>query len=213
MLRIAVLVSGGGTNLQAIIDNIKSGFLEFVKICVVVAGRSDAYALQRAKENGIDAFVLIRKDFKDQDSYDEAMIGILGERDTDLVVTAGFMTVMGDKFINRYRHRAINVHPALVPSFCGKGYYGIIPHRKALEYGVKVSGATVHFVDPEVDAGPVILQKAIDIEGIEDEGELQRKIMEECEWKILPEAIRLISEGRVEIRGRKVYINRKDEGR
>jgi phosphoribosylglycinamide formyltransferase 1 len=209
MLRLGVLVSGGGTNLQAVIDKIKTGYLSNVCINIVVSGREDAYALKRANDNGIKTAVLRRKDFCDQASYDIALSKILKDSGVDLVVLAGFMTVLGEDFVRSYIHRMINIHPSLVPAFCGKGFYGIVPHRAALAYGVKVSGATVHFVDAGTDTGPVIIQKAVDIEGITDENILQKKIMEECEWEILPEALKLISEGRVTVDGRKVTIDAK----
>jgi phosphoribosylglycinamide formyltransferase 1 len=213
MLRVGVLVSGGGTNLQAVIDNIGSGSLDKVSIEVVISNKKNAYALSRAKNAGIQTCVLERKNYIDQDSYDESLITALNKKQIELVVLAGFMVILGKKFIEAFRNRIINVHPSLIPAFCGKGYYGIIPHREALAYGVKVSGATVHFVDEEADAGPIILQKAVDIDGIEDEYALQKKIMEECEWKILPKAIALISENRVSVNGRKVFIDKGEDDR
>ncbi len=208
MLKIGVLVSGGGTNLQAVIDNIGSGILDKVNIGVVISNKRDAYALCRARDAGIQTCVLERKNYIDQDSYDEALISVLNKEQVELVVLAGFMVILGRRFIEAFRSRIINVHPSLIPAFCGKGHYGIIPHREALAYGVKVSGATVHFVDEEADAGPIILQKAVDIDGIDDEYVLQKKIMEECEWEILPKAIALISENRVSVKGRKVFIDK-----
>lgn len=206
MLRIGVLVSGGGTNLQALIDRIGDGYLDKVKIAAVISSNEKAYAVQRAKDNGIEAYILKRSSYDEQDSYDEAMIRILEEKGTGLVVLAGFMVLLGNRFVERFKNRIINIHPSLIPAFCGKGFYGIRPHRAALEYGVKVSGATVHFVDADTDTGPIILQKAISIEGINDEMELQKKIMRECEWEILPKAVKLISEDMLSVCGRKVYI-------
>lgn len=209
MLKIGVLVSGIGTNLQAIIDNIKSGVLNNVEIACVVSNRSNAYALQRAKGHGIKTYTIIRKSYSDQISYDNAMMEVLDDCDVGLIVLAGFMVILSERFVNNYRNKIINIHPSLIPAFSGKGFYGIIPHREALSYGVKISGATVHFVDTETDTGPIILQKAIDIDGIDDEEELQKVIMKKCEWDILPKAIKLISENRVSIKERKVYINKK----
>ncbi len=209
MLKIGVLVSGGGTNLQAIIDNIKNGVLDNVEIACVVSSRSNAYALERAKENDIKTYTIIRKNYSDQISYDDALIKVLDGSAVDLVVLAGYMVILGERFVDSYKNKIINIHPSLIPAFCGKGFYGIIPHREALSYGVKVSGATVHFVDTETDTGPIIIQKAINIDGIDDEEELQKTIMEKCEWDILPKAIKLISENRINVKGRKVYIDKK----
>ena len=212
MFRIAVLVSGGGTNLQAILDRMEDGSLEGVEIGIVVSSRKDAFALKRAQKAGIGTAVLLRSDFNDAVSYDRELIRLLDEVKTDLVVLAGFTVIFGKAVIEAYKNRIINVHPSLIPAFCGKGFYGLAPHRAALDYGVKVSGATVHFVDTGTDTGPVILQKAIDISCINDEHELQEKVMKECEWELLPQAILLISEGRVYIEGRKVIIKEKTEG-
>ena len=209
MLRIGVLVSGGGTNLQAIIDSIKNGVIDNVEIACVISSRSSAYALQRAKENHIKTYVIPRKNFSDQLTYDTALIEALDGSSVELVVLAGFMVMLGERFVENYKNRIINIHPSLIPAFCGKGFYGIIPHREALSYGVKISGATVHFVDTEYDNGPIIIQKAIDIDGIDNEDELQKTIMEKCEWEILPKAIKLISENRIEVKGRKVYVKKK----
>jgi len=207
-LNIGVLVSGGGTNLQAIIDNINSGKLPNCKIVVVISSREDAYALKRAENNNIPAICIPRKNYSTIDEYDEALIYELEKKNTDLVVMAGFLSIVGEKFISRFHRRIINVHPSLIPSFCGKGYYGIKPHEKALEYGVKVTGATVHFVELEPDAGPIILQKAVYVRDDDTPETLQKRVMEEAEWQILPEAIKLISEGRLKILGRRVLIDR-----
>ena len=209
MLRIAVLVSGGGTNLQAIIDRISDGYLKDVSICLVLSSKKDAFALKRAQKFGIQTSVLIRSEFETAALYDKELVKLLDEKKTDLVVLAGFTVIFGQAVIDAYKNRIINVHPSLIPAFCGKGFYGLTPHKAALEYGVKVSGATVHFVDHGTDTGPVILQKAIDIDGIKDEYELQEKVMRECEWELLPKAVLLISEGRVSIKGRKVIIKEK----
>ena len=207
MLKIGVLVSGGGTNLQAIIDSIESGYLGNCRIVTVISSRSGAYALKRAETHGIPAVCIPRKG-KTVEEYDRAIISHLEQYGVDLVVLAGFMCILGEEFNKRYRNRAINVHPSLVPSFCGKGFYGTIPHEKALEYGVKITGATVHFVDLETDAGPVILQKPVNVLDDDTVDTLQRRVMEEAEWQILPEAIKLISEDRIVIEGRRVKIRR-----
>jgi len=206
MLRIGVLVSGGGTNLQAIIDKIESGYLNNCSIVTVVSSKPDAYALERAKKHNIPAACISRKSFDTPDEYDEALIRHFEENNVELVVMAGFLSILGEKFVNAYKNRIINIHPSLIPSFCGKGYYGIIPHQKALEYGVKVTGATVHFVDVEADSGPIILQKAVYIKDEDTPESLQKRVMEEAEWEILPEAIKLYSEGRLVVEGRKVRI-------
>jgi len=206
MLKIGVLVSGGGTNLQAIIDNIENGRLRNCRIAVVVSSRPGAYALERARKHGIPAVLVARKDYASVDEYDAALIEKMEEFGVELVVMAGFLSILGKRFIKRFENRIINVHPSLSPSFCGKGYYGLIPHQKALEYGVKVTGATVHFVELEADAGPIILQKAVYINEDDTPETLQKRVMEQAEWEILPEAIRLFSEGRLVIEGRKVKI-------
>lgn len=206
MLKLGIMVSGGGTNLQAIIDKIKSGFLADCRIAAVVAGRPGVYALERAKMNDIPAVVISKKSFSTVEEYDQALIGHFRKYDVGLVVLAGFLSMLGEGFVNAYHNRIINIHPSLIPSFCGKGFYGLIPHIKALEYGVKVTGATAHFVDYEYDAGPIILQKAVAVMPGDTPESLQLRVMREAEWEILPEAIRLFSEGRLEIEGRKVSI-------
>lgn len=206
MLKIGVLVSGGGTNLQAIIDKIESGCLKNCTIAAVVSSKPGVYAMERARRHNIPAMCVARKDFNSIDEYDAALIQCMEKFGVELVVMAGFLSILGEKFIKRFEGRIINVHPALIPSFCGKGYYGIIPHQKALEYGVKVTGATVHFVEIEADTGPIILQKAVYIKDDDTPETLQKRVMEEAEWEILPEAIKLYSEGRLAIEGRKVKI-------
>lgn len=206
MLNIGVLVSGGGTNLQAIIDNIASGNLPDCRITLVISSRPDAYALKRAENNNIPSICISRKIYSSTEEYDEALIKEFEKKRVDLIVMAGFLSIVGEKFINRFNGRIINVHPSLIPSFCGKGYYGLKPHEKALEYGVKVTGATVHFVELEPDAGPIILQKAVYIKDDDTPETLQKRVMEEAEWDILPQAIRLFSEGRLKIEGRRVKI-------
>lgn len=206
MLKLGVLVSGGGTNLQAIIDKIESGYLSNCTIVTVISSKPDAYALERARKHNIEGVCIPRKSFDSIEEYDRALIAHLEKRDVDLVVMAGFLSILGETFTKRYKNRIINVHPSLIPSFCGKGYYGLIPHIKALEYGVKVTGATVHFVELEADAGPIILQKAVYIEEGDTPETLQKRVMEEAEWDILPRAIKLISENKVVIEGRTVKI-------
>ncbi|MCX7842544.1 MAG: phosphoribosylglycinamide formyltransferase [Clostridia bacterium] len=208
MLRIGILVSGGGTNLQAIIDKIESGYIKNASIVTVVSSRPEAYALERASRHGIPGICIARKSYDAIDEYDNALIKHFEEYSVDLVVMAGFLSILGENFIKRYKNRIINVHPALIPSFCGKGFYGIIPHQKALEYGVKVTGATVHFVELEADAGPIILQKAVSVKEDDTPETLQKRVMEEAERDILPEAVRLFAEGRLSIEGRKVKIER-----
>ncbi len=206
MLRIGVMVSGGGTNLQAILDKITDGNLKNCVVVTVVSNNKNAYALERAKQNDIPSAVISRKAFADTKEYDKALIKHFTEFKCDLIVLAGFLSLIGEGFIKLFKNRIINIHPSLIPSFCGKGYYGIVPHQKALEYGVKVTGATVHFVEPEYDSGPVILQKAVAVEEGDTPESLQKRVMEQAEWEILPEAIRLISNNRLKVDGRIVRI-------
>jgi len=206
MLNLGVLVSGGGTNLQAIIDRIESGWLSNCRIVTVVSSKAEAYALKRAEKHGIPGTCISKNSFGSIDEYDAALIKHFREKEVDLVVLAGFLTMLGKGFIDAYRNRIINIHPSLIPAFCGKGYYGIIPHKKALEYGVKVTGATVHFVDYEYDSGPIILQKAVEVRDNDTPESLQKRVMEEAEWLILPEAVKLYAEGRLVLEGRKVRI-------
>lgn len=203
---IAVLVSGGGTNLQALIDAEKRGELGNGKITLVISSKPDVYALQRAADNGIDSLVLSRKDYADIATYSRALADALTEAEADLVVLAGFLTIIDEQVYERFPNRILNVHPALIPSFCGKGYYGLRVHEAALEKGVRVSGATVHIVTPECDAGPIVLQKAVEVKQDDTPETLQRRIMEEAEWKILPEAVRLFCDGRITVENNKVYI-------
>jgi len=206
MLKLGVMVSGGGTNLQAIIDNINSGYLDDCKIVTVVSSRPGAYALERARKSGIPSVVISKKDFSTIDEYDKALIEHFRSCGAELIVLAGFLSMLGKTFVETYRNRIMNIHPSLIPSFCGKGYYGIIPHQKALEYGVKVTGATVHFVDYEYDSGPIILQKAVEVMDDDTPESLQLRVMQQAEWKLLPEAIKLYKQGRLVIEGRKVKI-------
>ena len=197
MLKVAVLVSGGGTNLQAIIDNTKDGILKDIEITLVLSSSKTAYALERAADNGIKSAVVSKKDFDSIEAWDEAVLKAVEESGAELIVLAGYLSLMGPKVVAKYSNRIINIHPALIPSFCGAGMYGIRPHQAALAKGVKVSGATVHFVNENYDEGPILLQKAIDVLPNDTPETLQKRIMQECEWKILPEAIRLIADGRV----------------
>ncbi|HEX9062999.1 MAG TPA: phosphoribosylglycinamide formyltransferase [Clostridia bacterium] len=206
MLNIGVLVSGGGTNLQALIDKIEDGYIKNARISTVVSSKKGVYAHERARIHGIPSVTIPRKDYYSIEEYDRALIDHFEKTDTGLVVMAGFLSILGESFVKRYEGKIINVHPALIPSFCGKGFYGLIPHQKALEYGVKVTGATVHFVELEADAGPIILQKAVYINDDDTPETLQKRVMEEAEWNILPEAVRLFSEGRVVLDGRRTRI-------
>ena len=193
MLNIAVLVSGGGTNLQALIDAEKAGKIENGKISVVVASKPGVYALERAKNAGIEGIVLARSDYENVDAYSEALENLLKEKHTDLIVLAGFMTITNEKFTKAFENKIINVHPALIPSFCGKGYYGLKVHEAALERGVKVTGATVHLVNEIPDGGRILLQKAVEVLPDDTPEVLQRRVMEQAEWILLPQAAELLS--------------------
>ena len=203
---IVVLVSGGGTNLQALIDAQNRGELGSGKISCVIASKADAYALTRAADNGIKTRTLIRKDYKDIASYSIAMRDALIEEKADVVVYAGFMTILDENVCDAFVGKMVNVHPALIPSFCGKGYYGLHVHEQALKKGVKVSGATVHFVTAECDAGPIILQKAVEVMDDDTPETLQRRIMEQAEWKILPRAVQLLCDEKIVIEDGKTFI-------
>ena len=204
--KIAVLVSGGGTNLQALIDAEKRGELGNGKISLVLASKPGVYALERAAANGIDSVVLPRKEYADIAAYSKALAETLTAAGADLVVLAGFLTIFDEQVYAAFPNKILNVHPALIPSFCGKGFYGLHVHEAALEKGVRVSGATVHIVIPECDAGPIVLQRAVEVKQDDTPETLQRRIMEEAEWKILPEAVRLFCDGRIEVKDNKVYI-------
>ncbi len=199
MFRIAVMVSGGGTNLQAIIDAISSGKITDTEIGVVISNNADAYALTRAKNAGIPAVCVSRKEIPDRAAYNQMLIKAVDDANVDLVVLAGFLVVIPEEMIRKYRNRIINIHPSLIPSFCGTGYYGLKVHEGALARGVKVSGATVHFVDEGTDTGPIILQKAVEVKDDDTPEVLQRRIMEEAEWVLLPQAIDLIAHQKVEV--------------
>ena len=204
--KIAVLVSGGGTNLQALIDAEKRGELGAGKITLVIASKPGVYALERAANAGIEGRVLARKDYDSIAAYSKALADEMTAAGIDLVVLAGFLTIIDEQVYEAFPNKILNVHPALIPSFCGKGFYGLHVHEAALEKGVKVSGATVHIVTPECDAGPIILQKAVEVKQDDTPEILQRRIMEEAEWKILPEAVRLFCEDRITVENNKVYI-------
>ncbi|MBQ9785037.1 MAG: phosphoribosylglycinamide formyltransferase [Clostridia bacterium] len=204
--KIAVLVSGGGTNLQALIDAGERGELGNGKITLVVASKPGVYALERAANHGIASAVLARRDYESIAAYSKALADALVAADIDLVVLAGFLTIIDEQVYEKFPNRILNVHPALIPSFCGKGFYGLHVHEAALEKGVKVSGATVHIVTPECDAGPIVLQKAVEVKEGDTPEVLQRRIMEEAEWKILPQAVRLFCDGRITVKNDKVHI-------
>lgn len=206
MKNIIVLVSGGGTNLQALIESEKSGEIKGGKITCVISSNPNAYALERAKNNGIPSRVIPRKEYPDSVSYSEAILEALNEEKADLVVLAGFMTILDECVTRAYAYKIINVHPALIPSFCGEGYYGLRVHEAALAYGVKVSGATIHFVNEKADAGAIILQGTVAVENDDTPETLQRRIMENVEWKLLPKAVSLFCQDRIEIIDGKAYV-------
>ncbi len=193
MCNIAVFVSGGGTNLQALIDAQVKGIIKHGRISLVVSSNKDAFALTRAKNAGIDTCVVVKKEFKDAVCFEDELIRILRENNIDLIVLAGFMTILTEHFTKTYANRIINVHPSLIPSFCGKGFYGLRVHEAALEYGVKVTGATVHFVNEIPDGGKIILQKPVAISKDDTAETLQKKVMEKAEWIILPRAVEMVS--------------------
>jgi len=204
--KIAVLVSGGGTNLQALIDAEHRGELGNGKISLVIASKPGVYALERAANNGIDAKVLARKEYADIAAYSRALADTMTDAGIDLVVLAGFLTIIDEQVYESFPDRILNVHPALIPSFCGKGFYGLHVHEAALEKGVKVSGATVHIVTPECDAGPIVLQKAVEVKQDDTPETLQKRIMEEAEWKILPKAVQLFCDDKISIVDGKAVI-------
>lgn len=199
MLKILVCVSGGGTNLQAILDKEAAGELGEAKIVRVISNNANAYALERAQNAGVEGVCVSRKDYADRDAFNKAFLAAIDEAEPDLVVLAGFLVVIPAEVIQKYRNRIINIHPSLIPSFCGTGYYGLKVHEAALARGVKVTGATVHFVDEGTDTGPIILQKAVSVCDGDTPEALQLRVMQEAEWVILPEAIRLIAEGKVKL--------------
>ena len=206
MKKIAVLVSGGGTNLQALIDAQNSGVIKNGKITCVISSNPDAYALERAKKNKIPTRVISRKEFNSVSGYTKAVTDALVEEKADLVVYAGFMTILDEQIVKVFENRMMNVHPSLIPSFCGKGYYGLHVHEEVLKKGVKLTGATIHFVTEECDGGPIILQKAVEVRNDDTPEILQKRVMEEAEWVILPQAVSLFCEDRITVKDNKAYV-------
>lgn len=207
MLNVVVMVSGGGTNLQAIIDAVHSGKITNTRIAGVISNNQNAYALTRAEENGIAAQCISPKQFSDRTGFNRALLDVVDAMEPDLIVLAGFLVVIPPEMIRKYEHRIINIHPSLIPSFCGTGYYGLKVHEAALARGVKVVGATVHFVDEGTDTGPIILQKAVEVQNGDTPQILQRRVMEQAEWQILPRAIDLIANGKVSVTERIATVN------
>lgn len=207
MLRVVVCVSGGGTNLQAILDAIDNHTITNTEIVAVVSNNANAYALERAKEHGIEGVCISPKQFENREKFNESFLEKIDSYQPDLIVLAGFLVVIPERMIQKYRNRIINIHPSLIPSFCGTGYYGLKVHEGALARGVKVTGATVHFVDEGTDTGPIILQQPVMVEADDTPQVLQRRVMEQAEWKILPQAIDLIAGGKVEVSDGKVIIS------
>lgn len=206
MKNIVVLVSGGGTNLQALIDAQNRGEIKSGKITCVISSNPNAYALTRAENNGIETAVIRRKDFDEFDKYDEALTELIKSKNADLIVLAGFMTILGKWVIKAFENRIINIHPALIPSFCGEGYYGLRVHEEALKKGVKVTGATAHFVNEICDGGPIIIQKAVEVKDGDTPEILQKRVMEQAEWIILPKAVALFCEDKIKVIGNKTEI-------
>ena len=207
MLNVVVMVSGGGTNLQAIIDAVHSGKITNTRIAGVISNNQNAYALTRAEQNGIAAQCISPKQFSDRTEFNRALLDVVDAMEPDLIVLAGFLVVIPPEMIRKYEHRIINIHPSLIPSFCGTGYYGLKVHEAALARGVKVVGATVHFVDEGTDTGPIILQKAVEVQNGDTPQILQRRVMEQAEWQILPRAIDLIANGKVSVTERIATVN------
>jgi len=211
MLKLTVLVSGGGTNLQAVIDAIDSGQIRNARIVRVISSKDNVKALDRAEKAGIDHAVISKRSFGSAEDFNKALLYAIDEAGTDLIVLAGFLTVLPPELVRQYENRIINIHPSLIPSFCGVGYYGLKVHEEVLKRGVKVTGATVHFVDEGCDSGPIILQKAVSVEDGDTPEILQKRVMEEAEWKILPEAVNLIAEGRVKVTEGIAHIGKAEE--
>ena len=207
MLKVAVLVSGGGTNLQAILDAIDNGTITNAEVEVVISNNKNAYALERARNHGIEAVCISPKDYENRAAFNDAFLEKIDACQPDLIVLAGFLVVIPEKMIEKYRNRIINIHPSLIPSFCGTGYYGLKVHEGVLSRGVKVTGATVHFVDEGTDTGPIILQKAVEVEQDDTPEILQRRVMEQAEWIIMPKAIDLIANGKVSVVDGRVRID------
>lgn len=199
MLRVGVMVSGGGTNLQAILDSIDNGTIRNARVEAVISNNRNAYALERARNHGIEAVCVSPRDYESREQFNEALLEKVNEYQLDLIVLAGFLVAIPAAMIQRYRNRIINIHPSLIPSFCGVGYYGLKVHEAALKRGVKVTGATVHFVDEGTDTGPILLQKPVEVKEGDTPEILQRRVMEEAEWLLLPKAIDMIANGEIEI--------------
>lgn len=206
MLKVLVMVSGGGTNLQAIIDSVENGTITNTKIVGVISNNQNAYALERAGKHGISAECISPKNFENRAVFNEKLLERVNSYEPDLIVLAGFLVVIPPEMIAAYRNRMINIHPSLIPAFCGTGYYGLKVHEGVLKRGVKVTGATVHFVDKGTDTGPIIIQKAVEVQQDDTPEILQRRVMEQAEWKIMPQAIRLIAEGKVRVENGKTII-------
>ncbi|MGN1171808.1 MAG: phosphoribosylglycinamide formyltransferase [Lachnospiraceae bacterium] len=206
MLRVVVCVSGGGTNLQALIDSVENGTVREAQIVRVISNNGNAYALERARKHGIAAECVSPKEYDSREEFNKAFLQAVDLAEPDLIVLAGFLVVIPPEMIAKYRNRIINIHPSLIPSFCGVGYYGLKVHERALERGVKVTGATVHFVDEGTDTGPIILQKAVEIMEDDTPQTLQKRVMEQAEWVLLPRAVELIAEGRVRVEGGRAVI-------
>ncbi|MCH5301086.1 MAG: phosphoribosylglycinamide formyltransferase [Ruminococcus sp.] len=206
MKNIVVLVSGGGTNLKALIDAQNNGEIKQGKITCVVSSNPNAYALERAKNNSIDTEVIRKKDYETFEEYDNALTELLKSKNADLIVLAGFMTVLGKQVINAFENRIINIHPALIPSFCGQGFYGLYVHQAVLEKGVKITGATAHFVNEVCDGGPIIMQKAVEVKNGDTPEILQKRVMEQAEWNILPKSVALFCEGKIKVENNKTIV-------
>lgn len=207
MLKLAVLVSGGGTNLQAIIDAIENGTIQNAKIDIVISNNKNAYALERAAKHGIEARCISPRDYNSREQFNQELLECLKQRQVDLVVLAGCLVVIPEQMVDAFPNRIINVHPSLIPAFCGTGFYGLKVHEEALKRGVKVTGATVHFVDKGTDTGPIILQKAVEVKADDTPEKLQLRVMEEAEWKIMPEAINLIAQGKIKVVDNRVVFH------
>lgn len=206
MLKLGVLVSGGGTNLQAILDNLTDGIITNTEVAVVISSKKDAYALERAKKHNIASVALVPKDFNDRNDFHQALFDTVKSYEVDLIVLAGYLVILPEILIKEYQNRIINIHPSLIPSFCGEGYYGLKVHEAVLQRGVKVTGATVHFVDEGTDTGPILLQKAVEVKEGDTPELLQQRVMEEAEWSLLPKAIDLIANGKVRVMNNRSII-------
>ncbi len=206
-LNIAVLVSGGGTNLQALIDAQKSGIIKSGRIRLVISNKDGAYALERAKNAGIKTYTVLKKNFYGQQGFESELIRILDENKIDLIVLAGFMSILSENFTSHYQNKILNVHPSLIPSFCGEGFYGLHVHEAVLKKGVKVTGATVHIVNEIPDGGPIIMQRAVEVRDGDTPEVLQKRVMEQAEWKILPESVELMCSGKIKIENGRTYRN------